>query len=93
MKNDSTVLMDQLKKFLNGKKWVSYPCSSWCGLSVVEITIFSVLAGKFLFPEEFTLVNGVFEISTSCDILKPIRNPFPALSIFFSWYGKRLDIC
>ena len=38
-----------------------------------EITISSVLAGKFLFPEEFILVSGIFAISTSCDILKPIR--------------------
>ena len=88
MKNDSTVLMDQLKKFLNGKKWVSYPCSSWCGLSVVEITIFSVLAGKFLFPEEFTLVNGVFEISTSCDILKPIRIHFQHCQFFLMVWKK-----
>ena len=38
-----------------------------------EITVSSVLAGKFLFPEEFILVSGIFAISTSCDILKPIR--------------------
>ena len=38
-----------------------------------EITISSVLAGNFIFPEECTLVSGVFAISTSCDILKPIR--------------------
>ena len=38
-----------------------------------EITISSVLAGKFLFPEEFILVSGIFAVSTSCDILRPIR--------------------
>ena len=38
-----------------------------------KITISLVLAGKFLFPKEFILVSGIFAISTSCDILKPIR--------------------
>ena len=38
-----------------------------------EITVSSVYAGKFIFPEDYTLVSGVFAISTSCDILKPIK--------------------
>ena len=55
-----------------------------------EITISPVLAGKFLFPEEFILVSGIFAISTSCDILKPIRIHLQHCVNFFHGIEKDL---